>query len=448
MTGVVLNRLQTNQPDFDARLRQLFIWQESQDESLSATVRKVIHQVRTQGDSALLAYVREFEDATVGAIPDLKLTPDDCQAALDRLSATERNALLLAADRIRQYHEHQREKSWQYQDEFGNLLGQRIGALERVGFYVPGGQASYPSSVLMSMIPAQVAGVDELIMVSPAPHGKVSDLVLAAAAIAGAHCCYTCGGAHAIAALAYGTESIPKVDKIVGPGGIYVIEAKRQVFGRVGIDMIAGPSEVMIISDGHAAPDMLALDLLAQAEHDASSQALIISPDATHLDEVAEATVTKLAQMPRADIIRNSLTQRGALIQCRDLVEAAGLANQIAPEHLELAVHEPETLLPSIRHAGAIFLGAGSPEVFGDYVAGPSHVLPTYGAARFHSPLGVYDFIKRSSIIGISTQGSAALTRTAAVLARGEGLEAHACSAEVRQPDSNQLGPGKKVGSA
>lgn len=433
-----LNRLRTDQADFDTRLHELSVWQQPKDlEQLSDTVRTMINQVRSQGDAALLAYIAEHEGVTASSLTELTLTSSDLQMAFERLDSKTREALELAAHRIREYHEHQKETSWDYQDQFGNLLGQRINPLERVGFYIPGGQANYPSSVLMTMIPAQVAGVEELIMISPAPGGLPNDSVLAAAALAGAHRCYTFGGAHAIAALAFGTASVPKVDKIVGPGGIYVTEAKRQVFGQVGIDLIAGPSEIMIVSDGSAPPEWLALDLLSQAEHDACAQALIVSPDAAHLDAVADAVTAHLAQMPRADIISASLRQHGAFIECQDLSAAVRLVNQIAPEHLELAVRDPESLLPGIRHAGAIFLGAGTPEVLGDYIAGPSHVLPTQGTVRFSSPLGVYDFVKRSSVMRINAAGLSALVEPAARLARAESLEAHAQAAEIRLQNAN-----------
>lgn len=428
--------LQTNQPGFADTLRRLCSGRSEQGSAqLSADVRAIIERVKTEGDVALLDYANTFDGIQAAAVKDLVRTPDDFRAALEGLDSKVRQALVLAADRIRQYHEHQRQASWQYEDEYHNLLGQRISALARVCFYVPGGQACYPSSVLMSMIPAQVAGVAERIMVSPISGGHAADAVLAAASLAGAHKCYTCGGAHAIAAFAYGTESVPRVDKIVGPGGLYVTEAKRQVFGQVGIDMIAGPSEVLIVSDGSASPVALAWDMLAQAEHDVAAQALIMSPNRAHLDAVARAITEQLRLMPRQEICQRSLTERGALIQCRDLTEAIELANRIAPEHLALAVRDPDAVLPAIRHAGAVFLGGDTPEAIGDYTAGPSHVLPTSGAARFSSPLGVYDFIKRSSVMRINKQTAAILAQSAVTLARAEGFEAHARSVEARFAD-------------
>lgn len=431
MANLSINYLQTQQADFDACLKRLRDYQPGSSQGLAKKVQKIIATVRAQGDAALLDYARQFENIKAEKVTDRLLQPADLQAALMRLGTEQRQALEFAAKRIRAYHQHQQETSWQYQDELGNELGQRISPLKRVGFYIPGGQASYPSSVLMTMIPAHIAGVDELIMVSP--NSQDNDMVLAAAALAGAGCCYTFGGAHAVAALAWGTESVPRVDKIVGPGGLYVTEAKRQLYGQVGIDMLAGPSEIMIISDGSAPPEMLALDLLAQAEHDSAAQSLIVSPDQGHLKAVGQAVMMIARQLPRLDIIAASLSHRGAFIGCRDLTEAVELANRIAPEHLELAVQEPDELLPAIRHAGAIFVGTKTPEVLGDYTAGPSHVLPTQGAARFSSPLGVYDFIKRSSILKMSAAGSRALAAPAAKLARAEGLEAHARSAEMRQ---------------
>ena len=430
MVDLLINHLQTQQVDFDICLQRLRDYQPDTSQHLVEKVQKIIATVKNKGDAALLDYACQFENIKAEKVADRLLQPADLQSALMRLSAEHRQALEFAAKRIRTYHQHQQETSWQYQDEFGNELGQRINPLERVGFYIPGGQASYPSSVLMTMIPAQIAGVDELIMVSP--NSQNNDMVLAAAALAGAHCCYTFGGAHAVAALAWGTESVPQVDKIVGPGGLYVTEAKRQLYGQVGIDMIAGPSEIMIISDGSASPALLAMDLLAQAEHDSLAQSLIVSPVRAHLKAVEQAVMTIARQLPRLDIIAASLRHRGALIGCRDLAEAVELANHIAPEHLELAVQEPDELLSAIRHAGAIFVGAKTPEVLGDYIAGPSHVLPTQGAARFSSPLGVYDFIKRSSVLKMSKVGSRALAVSAAKLARAEGLEAHARSAEMR----------------
>lgn len=433
----VLRRLTTRQPDFEQQLQALLARDEQNQEGIAEAVRDIIGQVRTRGHAALLEYVKQFEGTQANQLSELILEPADLKAAFGRLPDQGKAALEFASRRIKDYHEHQQESSWEYKDEWGNRLGQRIGPLERVGFYIPGGQASYPSSVLMTMIPAQVAGVDELVMVSPSPLEAPNDWVLGAAFLAGAHLCYSFGGAHSIAALAYGTESITAVDKIVGPGGLYVTEAKRQVFGCVGIDMIAGPSEVLIISDGSAHPEWLALDLLSQAEHDAAAQACLISPDAAHLDAVAAALEVALASLPRAKIAAQSLSARGALIACEDLPEAVALANRIAPEHLQLAVQNTDDLLPDIRHAGAIFVGARTPEVVGDYTAGPSHVLPTSGTARFSSPLGVYDFLKRSSVIQMSQQPNRELLASAAVLAEAEGLDAHAMAARVRLQDAD-----------
>jgi histidinol dehydrogenase len=362
----------------------------------------------------------------------LEIGTERLQAALAAVDASQRQALEAAAARIREYHQHQMQASWSYRDAQGSLLGQQLTALQRVGVYVPGGKASYPSSVLMNILPAKVAGVEEIIMVVPTPGGNISELVLAAAAIAGADRVFTVGGAQAVAALAYGTETIPRVDKIVGPGNIYVATAKRRVFGQVGIDMVAGPSEILIISDGSTPADLLALDLFSQAEHDENAQAILLAFDQDHLDAVADSMQRLLPQMERADIIRKSLSQRGAMILTRDLDEAIEIANQVAPEHLELSVKNARSLLPRIRHAGAIFLGRNSAEALGDYCAGPNHVLPTSATARFSSPLGVYDFQKRSSIIMCSDEGLAELAPIAAVLARGESLQAHALSVEHR----------------
>ena len=400
----------------------------AQDDKLTGAVREIIASVRTRGDSALLDYARRFDGAKAGSVRELEVLPDAMQSALAAAPAAVRDALREAHVRIRAFHERQLQSSWDYVEPDGTRLGQRLSALERVGLYVPGGKAAYPSSVLMNAVPAKVAGVGELVMVSPNP----SALVLAAAALARVDRVFAIGGAQAIAALAYGTASVPRVDKIVGPGNVYVAEAKRQLFGQVGIDMIAGPSEILVISDGSAPAEWLAMDLFSQAEHDEAAQALLVSPDRSHLDAVEAAMRRLLPELPRREVIAASLTARGALIETRDLDEACALANRIAPEHLELCVAQPEAWLPKLRNAGAIFLGRYSSEAIGDYCAGPNHVLPTSGSARFSSPLGVYDFQKRSSIIAVSQAAAQSLGKLAAVLAEGEGLTAHARSAQMR----------------
>jgi histidinol dehydrogenase len=396
------------------------------------TVADILADIARRGDTALLAYTARFDGLEVDSAAELELPRERWEAALDAIDTAHRGALEKAASRIRAYHEHQLQESWQYRDDSGNLLGQQITPLERAGIYVPGGKASYPSSVLMNAIPASVAGVGEIVMVVPAPGGELSDLVLAAAFIAGVDRVFTIGGAQAVGALAYGTETVPAVDKIVGPGNIYVATAKRQVFGRVGIDMIAGPSEILVICDGTTDPEWVAMDLFSQAEHDENAQALLLSPDAAYLDAVASAVERLLPGMERADIIRKSLQDRGAMILTADLEEAVEVSNQLAPEHLELSVADPEGLLPRVRNAGAIFMGPYTSESLGDYCAGPNHVLPTARSARFSSPLGVYDFQKRSSLIMCSERGVQELGQLASVLARGESLSAHARSAELR----------------
>lgn len=432
-------RLDTNDAGFDAALDELLAWDVSEDDAVSRVAAEVIARVRAEGDAALLDYTTRFDRLTATSVSELEVPKADLTAALERISAEERSALEFAAERIRAYHERQIDTGFTYVDGHGNELGQRVLPLDRVGVYVPGGQAAYPSTVLMTVVPARVAGVGEVIVTVPAPDGVRSDLVFAALAIAGADRVFTVGGAQAIAALAYGTASIPRVDKIVGPGGAFVAAAKRLVFGPVGIDVIAGPSEVLVIADGSEPPAWLAMDLFSQAEHDPAAQAIAICPDGDYLDRLEAEMSAALPTLQRAEITAESLAQRGALIRCRDLDEAVSIANRIAPEHLELAVADPEALLAGIRHAGAIFIGAHTPEVMGDYVAGPSHVLPTFGTARYASPLGVYDFTKRSSVIKLSPEGSAALVGTASVLARGEGLEAHALAAEARR-GSNEPG--------
>ena len=427
-----INRLDSAQAGFEARLARLLAWEPEQDAGIVRTVEGIVADVRRRGDEALLELTRRFDRLGITDAAALRLDPAILQDALDTIPAARREALQQAADRIRRYHERQKSCSWVYEEADGTRLGQRVLPIDRVGLYVPGGKAAYPSSVLMNAIPAQVAGVRELAMVVPTPDGARNPMVLAAACLAGIDEVYTIGGAQAVAALAYGTATIRPVDKIVGPGNAYVAIAKRQVFGTVGIDMIAGPSEILVVSDGTVAADWIAMDLFSQAEHDEMAQAILISPDAAFLDAVAAAIDRLLPTMPRAAVIGTSLRDRGALVRVRDLDEAADVVNQVAPEHLEIAVRDPEPLLARIRHAGAIFLGPFSSESLGDYCAGPSHVLPTMRTPRFSSPLGVPDFQKRSSLIEVSREGAQRLGRIAAVLARGEGLEAHARSAEYR----------------
>lgn len=428
----MMRRLCTTDAGFEAELAQLTYWEDTAGDEVETVVADIIRAVRSRGDEALLDYTRSLDRRAVGSAAELQLSPARLQQALADIDDASREALQQAAQRIEDFHQRQRQASWDFTDALGNTLGQRVTALQRVGIYVPGGLASYPSSVLMNAIPARVAGVEEVVMVVPAPDDQLNDMVLAAAAIAGVQRVFTIGGAQAVAALAFGTDSVPAVDKIVGPGNRYVAAAKRRVFGRVGIDMVAGPSEILIISDGSTDPDWLAMDLFSQAEHDASAQSILISPDAAHVDAVAESIQRLLPEMERADIIRASLKGRGAFIVTRDLAEAVAVSNRIAPEHLELSVAEPELLLPAVQHAGAIFLGRWTTETLGDYCAGPNHVLPTAGTARFFSPLGVPDFQKRTSVIHCSPAGAAALGDVASVLARGESLTAHARSAELR----------------
>ena len=427
-------RLDARAPDFDAALTALLHWDTSEDAAVARTVREILARIRGEGDAALLEYTRRLDRVEADSVAELELGPEALDAALAGIGAAEREALEFAAARIREYHEHQRGASWEYRDALGNRLGQRVVPLDRVGVYVPGGRASYPSSVLMTVVPASVAGVGEIVITAPTPGGAGNPLVLAAARLAGVHRVFRVGGAQAVAALACGTETVPRVDKIVGPGGAWVAEAKRQVFGPVGIDMIAGPSEILVVADGSQDPDWLAMDLFSQAEHDEAAQAILVSPDGDLLDAVEAAVARLLPTLERSAIVEASLGGRGALVRVADLDAAVALVNRVAPEHLELAVEDPDALLPGIRHAGAIFLGRHTAEVIGDYVAGPSHVLPTFGTARFSSPLGVYDFEKRSSLIGCSAEGAAELGRRAAVLARGEGLDAHARAAALRVP--------------
>ena len=427
-----LRRLSTRAQAFDSELAALLRSEPLQDEALEALVRSIVGAVRNRGDAAVLEYTRRFDKVEARSLVDLEIPRAALAAALGSLSGPQAEALGEAAARIRRYHERQTAQSWQYTEEDGTVLGQQVTPLESVGFYVPGGKAAYPSTVLMNAIPARVAGVRELIMVSPTPLGERNPLVLAAAHLAGVDRAFAIGGAQAIAALAYGTATVPRVDKIVGPGNAYVAAAKRQVFGAVGIDMIAGPSEIMVICDGRTDPEWVAMDLFAQAEHDELAQSVLVSPEPAFLDAVEAAVARLLPQEPRRAVIEASLAARGALIESRNLEEACEIANRVAPEHLELSVEDPRALLPSLRHAGAIFLGRWTSEALGDYCAGPSHVLPTSGTARFSSPLGVYDFQKRTSLIGVSRAGAATLGRIAATLAQGEGLPAHARSAEYR----------------
>lgn len=428
----MMRRLSTLSPDFDAQLKALLALEAEQDASIERTVLDILADIRQRGDAALLEYTRKFDRLDVHDARQLELPRAELEAALTSLSHEQRAALETAAQRIRTFHERQRAEGWTYAEADGTVLGQRITPLDRVGLYVPGGKAAYPSSVLMNAIPAKVAGVGELIMVVPTPGGERNPLVLAAAAIAGVDRVFTIGGAQAVGALAYGTQTVPQVDKIVGPGNAYVANAKRHVFGTVGIDMIAGPSEILVIADGSTPPDWVAMDLFSQAEHDELAQSILICPDAAYLDAVTESIERLLPQMPRANVIRTSLTDRGAQILVKDLAEACAISNRIAPEHLELSVAAPQALVPLIRHAGAIFMGAYSSESLGDYCAGPNHVLPTSGSARFSSPLGVYDFQKRSSLIHVSQAGAQTLGRIASSLAEGEGLTAHARSADFR----------------
>ncbi|GAB2878547.1 histidinol dehydrogenase [Microbulbifer echini] len=432
MTRKIIRRLNAAEKNFDTQLKQLLAWEAVANEQVEATVAEILQQVRSRGDAAVVEYTNRFDRRDLVVAEDFLLASLELDQALGRIGAEEREALEIAAQRVRSYHERQKQESWRYTEADGTVLGQQITPMERVGIYVPGGKASYPSSVLMNAIPAKVAGVDSVTMVVPAPQGEISDLVLAAAAIAGVDQVFTIGGAQAVAALAYGTETIDSVDKIVGPGNIFVASAKRAVFGHVAIDMIAGPSEILVICDGATDPDWIAMDLLSQAEHDEQAQSILLCPDSEFLDAVEASLLRQLEDLPRAEIATKSLLDRGALILVDSLEQALQISNGIAPEHLEVSVADPEPLLAQIRNAGAIFLGRYTAEALGDYCAGPNHVLPTSGTARFSSPLGVYDFQKRSSIIFCSPQGADQLGRVAATLARGEGLEAHARSAAFR----------------
>jgi histidinol dehydrogenase len=431
-----IKRLASTDRDFRQRLDALLAFDAAQDETVEGTVARILADVKARGDAAVIEYTRRFDGLSVSSMADLELSQNELQQALAGLPSAQRQALEAAADRVHSYHQRQTLQSWQYEDDGeetrGTMLGQKVTPLDRVGLYVPGGKASYPSSVLMNAIPARVAGVRELIMVVPTPAGEHNPLVLAAAALASIDRVFTIGGAQAVAALAYGTESVPQVDKIVGPGNAYVAAAKRRVFGVVGVDMVAGPSEILVICDGQTDPDWVAMDLFSQAEHDELAQSILICPHAAYIDRVAASLENLLPTMPRQQVIRAALENRGALIQVRDLEEACQIANRIAPEHLELSLADAEVWVDKIRHAGAIFIGRYTSESLGDYCAGPNHVLPTSGSARFSSPLGVYDFQKRTSLIRVSQAGSKTLGRIAATLAYGEGLPAHARSAEYR----------------
>ena len=430
-----LRQLNTASADFEAEFQRALHWSADTDAAIESRVAEILADVRARGDAAVLEYTARFDGVQATAMAALELTREELKAAFDAITPAQRSALEAAAARVRSYHEKQKAacgQSWSYRDEDGTLLGQKVTPLDRVGIYVPGGKAAYPSSVLMNAIPAQVAGVPEIIMVVPTPGGEKNPLVLAAAYVAGVHRAFTVGGAQAVAALAYGTATVPRVDKITGPGNAYVASAKKHVFGHVGIDMIAGPSEILVLADGTTPPDWVAMDLFSQAEHDELAQSILLCPDAGYIAQVAEAIERLLPTMPRQTVIRASLEGRGALIQTRSMEEACEISNRIAPEHLEVSSAEPQRWEPLLRHAGAIFLGAYTSESLGDYCAGPNHVLPTSGTARFSSPLGVYDFQKRSSLIEVSEAGAQVLGPIAAELAYGEGLQGHAQAAEMR----------------
>jgi len=433
MSGIMkIRRLNTQDSAFLPSLKKLLAWESVSNEDVNTTVLQILDAVRTRGDSALVEYTNKLDRMSVKSMDDLEISESQLEKSLGLISAEQRQALEFSVDRIQRYHEYQKQEDWSYTEDDGTVLGQKITPLDRVGIYVPGGKAAYPSSVLMNAIPAKVAGVAEIIMTVPTPNNDISPLVLAAARLSAVDRVFAIGGAQAIGALTYGTETVPKTDKIVGPGNIYVATAKRIVYGSVGIDMIAGPSEILIICDGKTDPDWIAMDLFSQAEHDEDAQSILLCPNEEYLDSV-ESSINKLiSEMPRADIINASLSERGALIKVKDLNDAIEVANYIAPEHLELSVDQPEEVAKKIRHAGAIFMGRYTAEALGDYCAGPNHVLPTSGTARFSSPLGVYDFQKRSSMIMCTASGASTLGRSAAVFARGEGLIAHARSAEYR----------------
>ncbi|HEY6135082.1 MAG TPA: histidinol dehydrogenase [Rubrivivax sp.] len=430
-----MRSLSTANADFEAQFERLLHWSAETDAAIEERVASILAEVRSRGDAALLEFTARFDGVRAASVAELEIGADALRAALETITQPQRSALLAAAARVRSYHERQLEacgRSWRYHDADGTLLGQKVTPIDRVGIYVPGGKAAYPSSVLMNAIPAQVAGVGEIVMVVPTPNGERNALVLAAAHVAGAHRVFTVGGAQAIAALAYGTATVPQVDKITGPGNAFVASAKRRVFGQVGIDMIAGPSEILVLADGSTPADWVAMDLFSQAEHDELAQSILLCPDAVYIAEVRAAIERLLPGMPRRDVIRASLEGRGALIRTRSMEESCGISNRIAPEHLEISSRDPQRWEPLLKHAGAIFLGAYTSESLGDYCAGPNHVLPTAGSARFSSPLGVYDFQKRSSLIEVSEAGAQVLGPIAAELAYGEGLQAHAQAAEMR----------------
>ena len=428
----MITKLSSQQRDFNTKLSSLLSWESVSNKDVANTVEEIINTIRSKGDKALIDYSIKFDGVKAKSMADLIIPQEELEKSFDGLSDKQKNAIKIAAERIKAYHLKQNQQTWSYKEKDGTFLGQKITPLDRVGLYVPGGKAAYPSSVLMNAIPAKVAGVEELIMVVPTLNGTTNQLVLAAAYISGVDMVITVGGAQAIAALAYGTESVPKVDKIVGPGNIYVATAKRAVFGQVGIDMIAGPSEILIICDGNTDPDWIAVDLFSQAEHDEDAQSILLCPDKAFIDKVEKSIEKLLPSMDRKDIIETALKNRGALIHTEDMDEAIAISNRIAPEHLELSVENPEALLDSIKHAGAIFMGKYTCEALGDYCAGPNHVLPTSGTARFSSPLGVYDFQKKSSLIMASRESANTLGKIAATLADGEGLQAHAKSARYR----------------
>ena len=427
-----IKRLTTTQADYQEQMDTLLAWEGVSDDQVNSTVKDILKNIRSRGDEALVEYTNKFDRMNISSMKELTFTKEQIETAYNNVPASQREALEVAAERVRSYHKHQIMESWSYTEDDGTLLGQQITPLDRVGLYVPGGKATYPSSVLMNAIPAKVAGVEEIVMVVPTPDGVVSDMVLAAAKIAGVDTVFAVGGAQAVAALAYGTETVPGVDKIVGPGNIYVATAKSMVFGRVGIDMIAGPSEILVICDGKTDPDWIAMDLFSQAEHDEDAQSILVSWDAGFLDSVQASIDKLLPTMERKDIISKSLNDRGALILVKDENEAIEVSNFISPEHLELSVEDPQAMSKKIKHAGAIFMGRYTAEALGDYCAGPNHVLPTSRTARFSSPLGVYDFQKRSSLIMCSADGASELGKVASVLGRGESLTAHARSAEYR----------------
>lgn len=430
--SINIRRLNANDAGFNAELEALLAWEGVSDDRVNDVVKEVVNRVRTEGDQALLDYTAKFDRLTLSSAAELEISQSRLQAALINIPKDQRDALELAVERVRSYHERQKQASWTYTEADGTMLGQQVTCLDRVGLYVPGGKAAYPSSVIMNAVPAKVAGVPELIMVVPTPDGEVNEMVLAAAALCDVDRVFCVGGAQAVAALAYGTETVPAVDKVVGPGNIYVATAKRMVYGTVGIDMIAGPSEILVVCDGKTNPDWIAVDLFSQAEHDEDAQSILVTPDAAFADKVVESMNKLLSTMPREKIIRTALEARGAIIVVDDMDQAVEMINFIAPEHLELSVDDPQSMLPAIRHAGAIFMGRYTAEALGDYCAGPNHVLPTSRTARFSSPLGVYDFQKRSSLIMCSAEGADMLGRVAGVLADGEGLQAHAASARYR----------------